>query len=33
MGGGVDLARCGDLPVLNGDISQGIVGKARTAQE
>ena len=33
MRGGVNLAQRRDLPVLNGDIGQGIVGKARTAQE
>ena len=31
--GSVNLACRGDLPVLNGDIGQGIVGEARTAQE
>lgn len=32
-GGSVNVACRGDLPVLNGDIGQGIVGEARTAQE
>ena len=32
-GGSVNVACRGNLPVLNGDIGQGIVGEARTAQE
>ena len=32
-GGSVNVARRGNFPVLNGDIGQGIVGEARTAQE
>jgi hypothetical protein len=30
---GANLAQRRDFPVLNGDISQGIVDEARTAQE